>query len=596
MNRFKNSIAGGALVIALVAGASVAQDRPESILPPGFNETQPAPPPAPAPAPQPVPDRPQGGAPAMPLPSLSEDILGNTTDEEQGEPAPPDAAALAEYELPSYARRSLDLVGIVAPSQGGLPIGAFGSLPGRVTERLMGRLDAPIGSRWMSIVLRRALASQIATPRGVNGADFAAERAWLLLRMGEAQVARALVEAVDSDNYTPKMYEASLQVALATGDPALVCPVAGNAPQVSADRAWVLAGAICGALSGVAGEGPGQLAAARRRGVARGIDLLLAQNIVGSGTRRGAVTIEWDGVDRLTSWRYGLATAGNVDIPAPLLASAPLRVQYWRAQAPQLDPPLRASAAELAAAQGVLSSAALVDLFSEIDQGDAAAGEGAATARLLRTAYGDQSPEARIEAMRTLWDEPKSNRGRYARLVLTARAAAALTPATTPQADRLIASMLSAGYTQAALAWRKATSRGSDGWAMLTLADASGGSLSAGEVRSYRGGSAGATAEKRQMYVAAVAGLGRVSAADAASLAANAGLNLTLDNAWTRAIDRAAAANDPGAVILLAAVGMQTPGWQGVGPDALYRIIAAMHRVGLDAEARMIAIEALTRL
>ena len=57
-----------------------------------------------------------------------------------------------------------------------------------------------------------------------------------------------------------------------------------------------------------------------------------------------------------------------------------------------------------------------------------------------------------------------------------------------------------------------------------------------------------------------------------------------------------AAANDAGTVVLLGAVGMQTTSWSGVSPAALYRIVAAMHRVGLDAEARMIAIEALTRL
>jgi hypothetical protein len=69
-----------------------------------------------------------------------------------------------------------------------------------------------------------------------------------------------------------------------------------------------------------------------------------------------------------------------------------------------------------------------------------------------------------------------------------------------------------------------------------------------------------------------------------------------LDNSWTRAIDRAAQLNQPGTVLLLAAIGMQTTDWHGVPPAGFYRIIAAMHRVGLDGEARMMAIEALTRL
>ena len=48
-------------------------------------------------------------------------------------------------------------------------------------------------------------------------------------------------------------------------------------------------------------------------------------------------------------------------------------------------------------------------------------------------------------------------------------------------------------------------------------------------------------------------------------------------------------------VVLLSAVGMQTSAWRGVPPQALYRIVEALRSVGLDAEARMIAAEAIAR-
>ena len=60
-------------------------------------------------------------------------------------------------------------------------------------------------------------------------------------------------------------------------------------------------------------------------------------------------------------------------------------------------------------------------------------------------------------------------------------------------------------------------------------------------------------------------------------------------------IDRAVAARQPGTVVLLSAVAMQTPGWDGVPPAALYRIVAALNAVGLNGEARMIAAEAVAR-
>ena len=219
MRRSSNKAAIGGVVLALVAGAAIAQERPESILPPGFNETTPPPVDRPPPRAQPNPTTP-APAPLLPPPDpiASDELTANSlADEDAGTPPPVDPAALASYELPSYARRSLARVGIIGSDQGGLPANGFGTAPGRYLETLMGRLDAPLPSRWLSIALRRMLASQLDTPAGVNGADFAAERAWLLVRMGESQVARAVVQAVDTDNFTPKLREAAMQAALATG-------------------------------------------------------------------------------------------------------------------------------------------------------------------------------------------------------------------------------------------------------------------------------------------------------------------------------------------------------------------------------------------
>ena len=57
-------------------------------------------------------------------------------------------------------------------------------------------------SRWGHILLRRALASRLDAPEGMNPADFAALRAALLVRLGEGEAARALVQDVDAGNFT----------------------------------------------------------------------------------------------------------------------------------------------------------------------------------------------------------------------------------------------------------------------------------------------------------------------------------------------------------------------------------------------------------
>src|SRR3546814_6934675 len=118
-------------------------------------------------------------------------------------------------EIPDASRRPIDLVGPLGPREWGLGVGAFGDANGRYLSTLMRRLDAPLPSRWTQILLRRALLSRVPAPSFVHPVDWVAERAWLLLRMGEADGARMLTQAVDVDRFTSKMFAISVQTALA---------------------------------------------------------------------------------------------------------------------------------------------------------------------------------------------------------------------------------------------------------------------------------------------------------------------------------------------------------------------------------------------
>ncbi|MFT3975679.1 MAG: hypothetical protein QM688_00965 [Sphingomonas bacterium] len=155
-------LAAAALTAAGLAAAAVAQGNksPESLLPPGFGEPVPQ-------QPERAPQQPQGAprpaaTPAGPAPAGPVDLsaaLGNSA-----APAPtpsasatPDAATLARYEMPAFARRSLGIVGPTGMAEGGLAPDAWGRADGRYLETLMRRLSAPLPSRWLSIALRRAL-------------------------------------------------------------------------------------------------------------------------------------------------------------------------------------------------------------------------------------------------------------------------------------------------------------------------------------------------------------------------------------------------------------------------------------------------------
>ena len=166
---------------------ALAQRAPESILPPGFGEPTPAPPPPTAR------DGDTGSAQSgadngssssendaivSSLPAASVMAAGDNADALDNASVA-DAAAM---DLPPQAVRDVDHVGLIDEQSGGFAPTAFAHSDGRFLTTLMQRLDAPIASRWASILLRRALVSRSDTPSGVEPADWVAERALLLVR------------------------------------------------------------------------------------------------------------------------------------------------------------------------------------------------------------------------------------------------------------------------------------------------------------------------------------------------------------------------------------------------------------------------------
>jgi len=586
--RLASILIGACALLALYP--ALAQQKPQSILPPGFGEPD-TPPPAEESgsasntvvSPPPAPETPQTSA-------ADGTLRQNDPDNAAGNMV----AAAPMEDLPPQARRSLDQVGLLATLDGGLGSDAFGNADGRYLATLMNGTRAPIASRWLSILLRRALLSQATAPANIEPADWVGHRAWLLVRMGEADNARALVQRVDTENYTPWLYEIAMQSALATADPAALCGLADRASVESDKAAWTLARAMCAGIAGEGGTASSLVGQARNAYRASGIDVLLAEKIVGAGTNtRRAVNIQWDGVDRLTAWRFGLASASGVAIPERLFATSGPQVRAWAARAPLFEPGTRADFADRAATLGVFSSAALVDIYGSIYDATDPGERGGTPAETLRTAF-TGAPAARLSAFTTL-TSPSGNAVRdYARSILAARAAAGIPRDATDDGrtiDALIGSMMTAGLDVQAARWAAKTEVGSLGWALLAVGAPR--PLSSVDRASVEGFDL-ATARGR-MLVAGLAGLGRLSRADVDALSSSSAFDLNARSAWTLALDAAAARGEKGTVALLCAVGMQTGSWAGVPAAHLYRIVDALRRVGLEPEARMIAAEAVAR-
>lgn len=601
--------------LALTSAWAIAQDAPESLLPPGFDRPPPRrePPAAPPPG---ASQAPSAGAPritAQPVIQAAPDGTTETPALAAGRPLPSlkELEAMSPDELdallglkprsdmPAGARRALKQNGLIDASEGGLTAWSLaGQNPSLVSAAITGNKGQMV-SRWGHILLRRALVSRLDAPAGILPADFVAMRAALLLRMGEGEAARALVQDVDSANYSPGLTQAAFDSYVATADLTGLCPVVSTQGSTRKDPPWQVLRSVCLAFSGDDTAAMAQLDRQAYSGVLPRIDMLLAQKYAGAaGKGRRAVTIDWAEVKEMTPLRYALALGTGATPPDALMKDAGPQYAAINATAPMVGLAQRAAAADRAAQAGILSSAAMVDLYGQIFDADDITGEWADRASLLRDAYVAETPEARLSAIKQLWDGASDPLQRYSRQVLTAYSAARLPASSTLAADAgpLIAAMLAAGLDANALRWAGVVEQGSEGWALLVLADPRGAvPVSASAIEDFHSEDASEKSRKSAFLLAGLAGLGRVPDAQARDLAGKLEIDLAGQTRWTRLIDRAAEVDNQGMVCLLAGLGMQGDGWQRMTPRYLYHIVSALNRVGLTAEARMIAAEAVAR-
>ena len=579
--------------IMALALPALAQDRAQ----PGVTQT-----PAPTPTPTPTQTEPVTQTPSQSSPTgnvFGESETGTIEVSEAELPAPP-----PPVELPDHARRDPWAVGGLDPVQLGLGANPWGGASGAFLSGLMRRMETPLASRWAHIALRNALLAEARAPRNVNPVDWVAERAWLLLRMGEADAARLLVSGVDVDRFTPKMFQVAVQSALANADPSGLCPLQEGIREVE-QRVVPLVDAMCASLSGEPESAAAQIDAARRRGRIGGIDLVLAQKVVGAGADTGrAVTVEWEPVDRLTSWRYGLATATGMTLPDRLIRSAAPQVRAWQARAPLLTPQQRLESARIAAGLGVFSSQALIDIYSLIYDATDLDQLSETDAWQLRLAFVGRDQGARMAAIRRLWAIGDGPLQREASRAMVARAASRITPDPDLQEDApaLIASMLAAGYDREAARWILAVRRMDDrfadqSWAMLALAapQTNGLDLSFGRVNAFISRDQSPDKKRSALLVAGLAGLGRLDGESADRLNRRHGLGIGRRTRWTRLIDGSAGLGQAGSVLVLTGTGFQAAGFEQLPSSHLFHAVAALNRTGQGFTARMIAAEALAR-
>jgi hypothetical protein len=532
----------------------------------------------------------------LPLDRFNREPRGDE-DEEDAEDEEEEELVI-RYDVPPAARRSLKAVGVMSAASGGFPAEAFGTTDGIFLKQVLSRTTGPIASRWGTIMARRLLSSRTNTPTGANGADWTAERAWLLLRMGDSVVARQLVQSVDAGNYTKRLHEVAMQAFLANGDLSGICPLTESGVRLVNDGRWKMSRAICASLAGEQGSATALINQGRYQGWVRGVDYRLTEKAVGAGINgRRSVTINWDGVEDMNPWRFGLSAATGLEPPENLFVNAGRQMAGWRAQLPMFTPAIRAKYAPGAAALGVYSNRDIVDLYGQVLEDTEAPDALRARAEGLQSAYTATGDAAKVSAMSAIWTGASAGAEYHAALVSTARAAALIRPddAHSAAADRLVASMLTAGLDNSAVGWASIVKEGSLGWALISLgAPRLRQPVEFGPLDDFYSADDSENAHKSALLLAGLAGLGRIDTEAQADFGGELEINIARQTEWSRAITAAAGRGEQGTVALMAIAGLQAPSWSLVPANHLYYIVRSLRQVGLEAEARMIAAEAVS--
>ncbi len=574
------------LMTAIPAHAQAAEEpaaetgRPKSLLPDDFAEP---PPPAPGTVAPPVELSPATSGFVAPPRMAPEQTPAAETEEPAKEPEDP----LAQLAGPTGQP---ELLGTLTTASGSYPADIFAPSNARFAAALLSRIESPLASRWMQIVLQRALLSTTRAPAGLDAADWVAARSRALVAMGDGADAHRLVSLVAVNRYTPRLYAAAAEAALTSADPIAVCPLSPTAKAKTELPIWELLDAMCLSVLGDDVSASSTFDQMRRRKEINGFDIGLAERIGSStgGGRRGA-NPEWGEIKGLTAWRMGLSTAAGLELPDQLLNSASLKQRGWYVRLAGAPIARRAAFAAEAAATGAISSAEANRIFAAEAATLDRSAAGNSPGGLIRTASAATDLSDRIKALRTLWSRGKPDSvARYGWQVSTALAAARIVPdaALSEDAAAIAASLVSAGITSTGGRWWAALQSANDTdrarfWAVM-VATTPAIPVEKGLFDSW---AAEVPQHRANLLAAGLEGLGR----------GRVGPEIApLENEWTRAFDTAVASRRTGEALLLAASAMRGS-WAEVPADYLRRIARGLSTLGMTSEAQLIVAEAATR-
>lgn len=599
------AVLAGGLAVAPPAVAQSDDGKPLRLVPPKLLE----PPARPA---EPATGR---GQPPTRLPPSAPRRASDT----RRPPAPPAGA----IQVDALRTPDADSVGTLGAG-GGFGVAMWQGTSRAVVDALLPRLPVDAASPAMRDLAHRLLLSVAAVPRGGAGDEggeaagkgtLIALRARLLAAMGDQAGVGALLEMVPARSDNEPLMRIETDARFLANDNARACPLAAEQIVRNPSPYWQKAFIFCQALAGEHDRAALGIALLRETGEADDVFYVLVDALSGSQVP------SLDSMPQPTPLHLTMARAANVQLPADVIASDAPGVLGTVAVSPNAPVELRLEAAERAEAAGALAVDVLRQLYTSVSFSEEALANPLSKAEaesgplsralLYRTALVQTVPTARAEAIGRALDLAREG-GRYASAV---RAFLPVLAQVTPSAELMwfapeaVRAFLVGGDHQALRRWLGLMRAGAlfdEGvravlWDVLPLARLAGSedaeAWSAEQLRPWwqrRDGGDEARRRAALLYTLLEA-LGDDLPEDLWEALLDGPQRTMVAMPRPALWQRLAAAADGGRVgetVLLSLLALGEGGPAAANPVILRRVLVGLRSVGLEAEARAIAVEA----
>jgi hypothetical protein len=514
---------------------------------------------------------------------------------------------------------NLDGVGLIDESRGGLPETMWKGSARPVVDRLIGLLPAPTTSPAARALSERVLTTTATPP--ANGPEkpatnFVALRAEKLMALGRSAVAANLARAMPQREENETLSRVLLDAALLEYDNAGACQIVRKQIGKVSALYWQKALIFCQALAGEHDRAQLGLSMLREQREEDPLFVRLANALEGDNRPVGEVV-------KPTPLHLAMLRAAKQQIPASAAENADAGVLRMIAQSPNTTLETRLAAAEQAEAMGALSTEALIQVFEAVpftpeelsNAGPvvAKAPRARAHAALYRAIKAQTSGAARAEALTSGWEAARA-RGLHlaaARTLLPLLRELTPTQELAPHAATAGRILLVNGFRDDARRWYEAARAARAGnlptnqsdvllWPLLRLAGVDVRAPDPKALAAWRATQEKLDAERlparSAVLTSLLEGLGDATDGSLAALLLTGNLApqpapLPHPALWLGR-DGAASAGRVGETALFVLDSLGTDGTANAAPQTLIALVQALRAVGLEADARALALEA----